>query len=660
MREIEIRSVTGAAIGPWIDHLAALRIEVFRDFPYLYDGDADYEREYLSTYLRSDQALIVLALDGEQVVGASTGLPLLAETDNLIEPFVRAGLAPEQVFYFGESVLLPDWRGQGLGHRFFDEREAHARAAGFRYTAFCAVDRSPDDPRRPPGHRFLDEFWRRRGYSPQPAMQAAIAWKEIGESSPSEKRLTFWLRDWQAGAEGIGTTELIDEQNEQEEQAGSTQVMTEAASPTARPGRRPATDPAPDLTSGAILRERFQVEDKLGEGGMGTVYSAVDLLKREAMDKDERIALKVMRPGIVDADLSFMGLQREARRAQQLAHPNIVTVYDFDRADGVIYMTMEYLDGQPLDALLARNCSGLESDQARDITTQICHGLAHAHGEGIVHADLKPENVFVLSSGRAKILDFGIAQAYQAARRDVVEKFFTGFSPGYASPQVMERQPPRPTDDIYALGCIVYQLFAGRHPFDGATALEARECRQRPVRPAGLKRAEWRAIRRALDFDHRRRPADAEGFLKTFAPSRVRQAAAAVSLASVAAAAAFILLYQPEPGPDIPFAELPEATRSHIAASLEDAEDFLEFGDINGALQLFHSVLSIHPGNPDAVAGMNRATGQALTQIDRALAEGALRSSDARRAIETLLDYEHLPGESRRRAQRSLDRMTGP
>lgn len=192
---IELRCVRPAEYARYRSDVARLRIDVFRAFPYLYDGDVGYEERYLETYAQSSGSLWVVALDGDTVVGASTGLPLADEDDAFKRPFVERGTDPQRVFYFGESVLLPNYRGLGLGHRFFDAREAHARGVGgFDWTAFAAVDRDASDPRRPPGHRDNDVFWLKRGYARQPGMSFHLSWKEIGEQSESEKSLTYWLR----------------------------------------------------------------------------------------------------------------------------------------------------------------------------------------------------------------------------------------------------------------------------------------------------------------------------------------------------------------------------------------------------------------------------------------------------------------------------------
>lgn len=190
-----IRILAGAEVAPHLEDLARLRIAVFRDFPYLYDGDADYERGYLATYARNPGSVFVLALDGDAVVGAATGLPMAGEPETVRGPWLQAGVDPASVFYFGESVLLPRWRGQGIGHAFFDAREAHARAlGGFSLTCFCAVERPADHPLRPPGWRQLDGFWSARGYARQPQLACTMRWREVGQAAESDHRLVFWSR----------------------------------------------------------------------------------------------------------------------------------------------------------------------------------------------------------------------------------------------------------------------------------------------------------------------------------------------------------------------------------------------------------------------------------------------------------------------------------
>ncbi|MEB1608361.1 GNAT family N-acetyltransferase [Xanthomonas arboricola] len=189
-----VETVRGAQVLPHLAAVAQLRIAVFRAWPYLYEGDADYERGYLAAYAASPDSVFVLARDGDAVIGASTGLPLLDDSEAFHAPFRAAGIEPASVFYLGESVLLPEYRGQGIGHAFFDQREAHARALGrFALTAFCSVERAQDDPRRPADHRPNDVFWRKRGYAPQPDMRVQLAWAEL-QHGEIDHSLRVWTR----------------------------------------------------------------------------------------------------------------------------------------------------------------------------------------------------------------------------------------------------------------------------------------------------------------------------------------------------------------------------------------------------------------------------------------------------------------------------------
>ena len=195
---ITLETLSGAALLPHLDDVAKLRIAVFRDWPYLYEGDVGYERDYLAAYAQSPNSVVVLARDGDQVVGASTGIPLAEDSAEFQAPFHERGIDVAQVFYCGESVLLPEYRGRGIGHAFFDAREAHARAlSGFKWCAFAAVDRDEGDPRKPAGHRGNEAFWAKRGYVRQPGMTMRLHWNEAGIGT-IEHPLTFWLRPLEA------------------------------------------------------------------------------------------------------------------------------------------------------------------------------------------------------------------------------------------------------------------------------------------------------------------------------------------------------------------------------------------------------------------------------------------------------------------------------
>jgi GNAT superfamily N-acetyltransferase len=187
----------GREAAPFIDHVARLRIEVFHEYPYLYVGDMDYERRYLSTYVQDPESLVVIAFDEDGCVrGASTGVPMAHEQADFRRPFEAQGFDTDAIFYFGESVIERDWRGRGTGVEFFREREAYAARLGrFRWTCFCGVVRPDGHPLRPAGYEPLDEFWARRGYRRIPGLATTFSWKEIGEAAESPKPMQFWMKE---------------------------------------------------------------------------------------------------------------------------------------------------------------------------------------------------------------------------------------------------------------------------------------------------------------------------------------------------------------------------------------------------------------------------------------------------------------------------------
>lgn len=186
--------LTGAALDAVLDDVAQLRLDVFRAWPYLYDGDRGYELAYLQRYRDSADAVVVGAFDGDRLVGAATGAPLLDHAEDFVGAFEDSGEDLTRIFYCAESVLLPEYRGQGIGHRFFDLREAHARDTGHLKSAFCSVLRPEDHPDRPTDYLPLDGFWRRRGYHPLAGVIARFAWKDAGNSDETLKPLQFWIR----------------------------------------------------------------------------------------------------------------------------------------------------------------------------------------------------------------------------------------------------------------------------------------------------------------------------------------------------------------------------------------------------------------------------------------------------------------------------------
>ncbi|MCB0643897.1 MAG: GNAT family N-acetyltransferase [Phaeodactylibacter sp.] len=191
---LEVRSFFGKEANAYKTALAQLRIEIFREFPYLYDGSLDYEEQYLDTFIGSDSSIIVVAFDGPEVVGVSTGIPMQHEPPNVQQPWIDEGFDVQDIFYLSESVLRKSYRGQGIGLRFFEEREQWARELGFGYATFCGVIRPEEHPLRPVDYVPLDHFWKNRGYQQAQGLICHMHWQEIGEDSESEKALQFWSK----------------------------------------------------------------------------------------------------------------------------------------------------------------------------------------------------------------------------------------------------------------------------------------------------------------------------------------------------------------------------------------------------------------------------------------------------------------------------------
>jgi serine/threonine protein kinase len=275
-----------------------------------------------------------------------------------------------------------------------------------------------------------------------------------------------------------------------------------------------------------VIKDRFVLEDLMGAGGMGSVYKARDLRKVEARDRNPWVAVKLLNEDFKTHPEAFISLQREARKSQTLAHPNIVQVFDFDKEGDTVFMTMELLEGDDLTQLIKLNPTGIEQEEALSLTREMGAALGHAHDHRITHADFKPGNVFLTKEGKAKVLDFGIARAVSHSGLDESEDDKTVFDPGslgaltpaYASLEMLCGQDPRPSDDIYALGCISYQLLTGKHPYDKTPANVALERGMTAARPTGLSRSKWKALQRAVALRREDRVDSIAEFLDTFAP----------------------------------------------------------------------------------------------------------------------------------------------
>ena len=274
-----------------------------------------------------------------------------------------------------------------------------------------------------------------------------------------------------------------------------------------------------NLGPGVTLKERFVLLEKLGQGGMGVVFKAKDLLKVEAQDKDPYVAIKVLTDAFKKYSGSFIALQREASKAQRLAHPNIATVYDFDRDGNTVFMTMEYLQGKPLNQLIKElSKKPLKLDHALHIIEELCSGLAYAHEKLLIHSDFKPGNCFLLSDGHVKLLDFGIARASTQTDEEKENTMFdpaklSAVTPAYATPEMFAGMNPDPRDDIYGLACVAYQLLAGgKHPYNKVASPKIKELGIKPKPIKGLNRRQQKTLMKALTVVREERIENVEKF----------------------------------------------------------------------------------------------------------------------------------------------------
>lgn len=275
---------------------------------------------------------------------------------------------------------------------------------------------------------------------------------------------------------------------------------------------------------GRLLKKRFLLESVLGHGGMGTVYKARDLRKVEAEDPNPYIATKVLNQDFRDHPDAFITLQQETAKSQTLAHPNIVTVHDFDRDGDTLYMTMELLEGQPLDQSIQKHRDkGLPKETVWSITKDLCAALSYAHQRHLIHADFKPGNIFVTSDGHAKVLDFGIARA--ASKEAQKHKFDAGqlgaLTPAYSTIEMINDEPISFSDDVYALACVVYEMLAGRHPYNHRSALDALVKDTKPKRPYHINNSEWKALQRGLALKKKDRYATINEFSAALFPKPI-------------------------------------------------------------------------------------------------------------------------------------------
>ncbi len=379
-----------------------------------------------------------------------------------------------------------------------------------------------------------------------------------------------------------------------------------------------------------ILNKRFVLEATLGAGGMGTVYRAKDLRKVEASDPNPYVAVKVLNDDFRNHPDAFVTLQREASRSHILSHPNIVTVHDFDRDGDVIYMTMELLQGQGLEAVIRQHRNkGLAKEQALKIIRDIGQALAYAHQKHIVHSDLKPGNIFVCADS-TKVLDFGIARlTSHSGAEDFDAGSLGALTPAYASLEMINGEDPHPADDIYAFAIIAYELFTGEHPYQRKSADVALREKLRPAPVRGLSKQQWKVLESGLKLRRSERAQNVTHFYKGLTQKRRSikgLLAATVLLSALGATIAYRLL-------------VGDQLQARVAETYARGSECLAAGDADCALDSAKAVLQMDANHAAANALMEQASARLRAHRQSELTaqfESCLQTADNSCVVDTL------------------------
>lgn len=481
------------------------------------------------------------------------------------------------------------------------------------------------------------------------------------QSVPTEAETVYARPDPIANPEyetDLPPTELLSE--DEQAAADATTVLLDDA-PVVEAG---ALDSDAAARGPQVIKDRFVLESRLGRGGMGHVYKALDLRKQEAQDDEPYVAIKFLSEEFSRHPKALISLQREAKKSQRLAHPNIVTVYDFDRDGDRVYMTMEYLEGEPLSGWGSIDFAPGKKPTVDRLIAEMAAGLGYAQRQGMVHSDFKPDNVFVTVDGRVKILDFGIARiADTELHRDTFDAGELGaLTPKFASLEMLQGGDPHPADDVYALGLVAYQLYTGEHPYGGRTAKEACEAGAavQPIRQ--IKRHQWRAIANALKLTRDQRTPTADAFLREFSGVR-RRNRVLLGLVAVLALTSAYLAYEASraEGPAVAFESLSPQVQQQFTDTLEMGRQHLAIGDWDGASRYFIDAYDLHPRNPDAEKGLEQVV-QRILQLDAELGAArqrqallaSIRNYQDTKGVEYLSNHEQLTA-LRRKLERELE-----
>ncbi len=274
---------------------------------------------------------------------------------------------------------------------------------------------------------------------------------------------------------------------------------------------------------GKCIQERYLLETKIGSGGMSDIYRAKDLSLEKAGIKDVYVAIKVLQPEFVEQPEALQLLLKEADKTRRLSHPNIIRLYDVDTDGDIHFLVMEYLDGETLDQVIKRSKpKGLKLDGAIKILNQMSDALTYAHQSGIVHTDLKPANIILTRDGHIKLLDFGVAQAIQlnhdkySAENAMQTAPSGGYTPAYASPELLDGTLPSVSDDVFAFACVAYELLTSKHPFDRLPANKAKQQKKVASKPKHLNGYQWKNLQKALSFSASERTKSVSAVISAF------------------------------------------------------------------------------------------------------------------------------------------------
>lgn len=385
-----------------------------------------------------------------------------------------------------------------------------------------------------------------------------------------------------------------------------------------------------EAREGMVLKEKYRLDQRIGEGGMGIVFKATDL-DTVGLGGSEPVAVKVLKPEFRTHPDALYAMNEEVRKGRVLASAHIVAAYSFNRDKHQIFMTMEFVAGKPLDALIEEEFArGMPFERALPIIEDMVDALAEAHKHGIIHSDFKPSNVIVCAGGGAKVLDFGIARAARGTRAGRYDTGkLGGLTAAYASLEMWDDQSqPDPRDDIYALGCVIYEMLAGKHPFGRKSAVVAHERKFKYRSIETLNRAQNHALIEALAFDRYKRTASVEavlqGLKKTGGPPTgwIIAAGLAVILAGVGSWFGMTHMGYKDTDDKIikslvqPAAKLsPDADPETVQMLLEQGNDYLAMGKksfdpsvlsegVSTALGAFQTVLKFDPANRQAATGI--------------------------------------------------------